>query len=177
MRGSSLPIAFLFGVMTWLLAGCSAASWLLNVPTPSPLPPLTPSPPVRAPSSSSIYIVKPGDTLWRIAKRTGVDVETLILLNQLENPNMLQPGQRLILSGQPLPTPAPTPILCSLGCATPPPGCRIKAYRARLDGMPLYVLPEDPIYPLPRAELWFCREEDAQAAGWVHWTPAGPAAP
>ncbi len=126
------------------------------------------------------YEVQPGDTLWLIARRFNMDMETLIQVNELENPDLLQPGQRLLISdrvtisGRLLPTATPTPLRCVTGCEKPPPGCEIKAVIARLDGTRLYLLPEDPLYPRRAADLWFCREEDAQRAGWRRWTPYGP---
>jgi hypothetical protein len=83
----------------------------------------------------------------------------------------------MTISGKMLPTPTPTPILCQQGCQQPPPGCEIKAYVARLDGMKLYVTPIDDIYAMQQAKMWFCREQDARAAGWRHWTPNGPETP
>ena len=44
-----------------------------------------------------LYIVQPGDTLWKIAKRYGVSVETLIAANDIKNPDLIQPGQKIIL--------------------------------------------------------------------------------
>jgi hypothetical protein len=43
-----------------------------------------------------------------------------------------------------------------------------------MDGERRYVLPDDDIYPLQQASVWFCREEDAIKLGWKHWTPRGP---
>ena len=129
------------------------------------------------------YEVKSGDTLWSIAKRMHIDVETLVEVNELQNPDDLHPGDRLLISdkitisGELLPTPTPTPIPCLRGCTQPPKGCAIKAYRARLDGMKLYVTPEDEIYAVQQADVWFCREQDARGAGWLHWTPNGPETP
>jgi LysM repeat protein len=76
----------------------------------TPLPTATPT--------LYFYRVQPGDTLWRIAQRHGLDVETLRQVNGLQNPHVILAGQRLLisdrvtLSGTPLPTRTPT--------ATPP---------------------------------------------------------
>ncbi|GEM_PF-3845125 len=45
------------------------------------------------------YVVEPGDTLWRLARRYGVPLKTLIEVNRLENPNLIQPGQVLTIPG------------------------------------------------------------------------------
>ncbi|MDI3281188.1 MAG: peptidoglycan DD-metalloendopeptidase family protein [Bacillota bacterium] len=41
------------------------------------------------------YTVQPGDNLWRIARRYGVDVETLVAANDLADLHLLRPGQKL----------------------------------------------------------------------------------
>lgn len=43
------------------------------------------------------YIVKPGDTLWKIAQQFGVTVEQLMSLNNISNPDNLQVGQILLI--------------------------------------------------------------------------------
>lgn len=46
------------------------------------------------------YIVKSGDTLWEIAKRTtgnGVNYKTIAKKNNIANPNVISPGQKLVL--------------------------------------------------------------------------------
>lgn len=46
--------------------------------------------------------VQPGDTLWLIAQRFGVTVQYLLQLNpQITDPNVIYPGQVLVVSGQP----------------------------------------------------------------------------
>ena len=44
------------------------------------------------------YIVKKGDTLWRIAKNYGVSVETILRANHITNTKDLQVGQKLIIT-------------------------------------------------------------------------------
>jgi len=46
---------------------------------------------------SSSYVVRPGDTLYSIAWRHGVDAERLARWNGLRDPNLIQPGQRLLV--------------------------------------------------------------------------------
>jgi len=43
------------------------------------------------------YVVKPGDTLWRIATTYGVTVQAIVTANALTNPNLILPGQVLII--------------------------------------------------------------------------------
>lgn len=140
-------------------------------PTDGPAPTLAPR----------YYTVQPGDSLWGIADALGVDADMLITVNEIDDPSLIQPGQRLLISdkvtvsGRVLPTPTATPFPCQQGCAQPPDGCEIKGVIAKLDGTKIYVLPEDELYDLRGADKWFCRVLDAESAGWVRWTEYGPA--
>lgn len=53
--------------------------------------------PVEEVTAPQFYFVRPGDTLWSIANRYGLDVNSLMAINRLENPNVIYPGQRLTL--------------------------------------------------------------------------------
>jgi len=53
------------------------------------------------------YVIKPGDTLNKIARANGVDEATLLRLNKLVNPNRLVVGQTLRLSEGSEPAAAP----------------------------------------------------------------------
>jgi LysM repeat protein len=48
-------------------------------------------------SKAKFYVVRPGDSLLRIAAKTGVSITTIEELNPKVNPNSLQPSQRLLL--------------------------------------------------------------------------------
>jgi LysM repeat protein len=51
----------------------------------------------------STYVVKEGDTLSEIAEQHGTTVENLVSLNQIENPDLIHPGQELkLMSDQPV---------------------------------------------------------------------------
>jgi len=42
--------------------------------------------------------VQPGETLWGISRQYGLDMETLALVNELDNPDSLKVGQKLLIS-------------------------------------------------------------------------------
>ncbi|MDN5331023.1 MAG: hypothetical protein PWP45_248 [Tepidanaerobacteraceae bacterium] len=48
----------------------------------------------------TIYIVQKGDTLWKIAKRYNVTLEAIIKANNITNPDLIYPGQRLLIPRQ-----------------------------------------------------------------------------
>lgn len=56
-----------------------------------------PSETVKPNISDTYYIVKKGDTLSGIAKKYGTDVRTLQSLNNIANPNLIYPGNKIYL--------------------------------------------------------------------------------
>jgi membrane-bound lytic murein transglycosylase D len=48
------------------------------------------------------YRVRPGDSLWSIARRNGMTIEQLARMNGISKNAMLHPGQRLQISGAPV---------------------------------------------------------------------------
>jgi hypothetical protein len=58
---------------------------------------VTPLPTVYPTSTPMLYTVKTGDTLGRIADQFGVDVEELIAINDLADPDWLEPGMQLVI--------------------------------------------------------------------------------
>ncbi len=59
-----------------------------------------------------VYTVQPGDTLILIALSHNLNMAEVALVNNLSNPNLIFPGQQLILPGIAAPTPSPpdTPL-------------------------------------------------------------------
>ena len=51
-------------------------------------------------ASITIYVVQNGDTLWKIAKRYYTTIENIININELENPDTIKPGDKLIIPGR-----------------------------------------------------------------------------
>ena len=48
-------------------------------------------------ASMTVYIVQPGDTLWKIAKRYNTPLDELIAINDIEHPSRIVPGQKLLI--------------------------------------------------------------------------------
>ncbi|HZG85078.1 bifunctional 2',3'-cyclic-nucleotide 2'-phosphodiesterase/3'-nucleotidase [Paenibacillus sp.] len=59
--------------------------------------PSAPKPETVEPAQQSIYIVKPGDNLSKIAKLYGVTWQQLAKHNKLKNPNLIYPNQRIAI--------------------------------------------------------------------------------
>ena len=75
-----------------ILAGCTSRS------ARAPVTDMSGGPVDTAPATGT-YVVKPGDTLYQIAQRHGMDVATLVSLNNITDPSQLRVGQTLRLSG------------------------------------------------------------------------------
>lgn len=67
--------------------------------------PVTPTP-APAPQPGGTYTVVKGDTLSAIASKTGTTVDQLVSLNNIQNKNLIYPGQVLRLSGGSTPAPS-----------------------------------------------------------------------
>lgn len=91
-----------------VLAGCTSS-------TKAPVSDLSSGVP-----SSATYVVKPGDTLNKISRATGVPEGTITRINKITNPNLLIVGQTLRLSDaqSPAATPRPSTAVTSPARAT-----------------------------------------------------------
>jgi LysM repeat protein len=80
-------------------------------PQPTSPPQVVALPPFVMPTAqadgSVVYIVQPGDSLWRIAANTGLTIDQLKAMNGLTS-NLLSTGQHLIIGQGATATPAPT---------------------------------------------------------------------
>lgn len=47
--------------------------------------------------NTTYHEVQPGDTLWSISRRLGLPLEVILQLNKLANPNLIYPGQKIII--------------------------------------------------------------------------------
>ncbi|HXF61238.1 MAG TPA: LysM domain-containing protein, partial [Caldilineaceae bacterium] len=86
----------------WLLRLCLMASLLLAAGGGL----LHLSAPAHAqPAAETTYTVAPGDTLFLIAQRFGVPLETLIAANGITNPDVIEVGQVLVIPTGAAPAP------------------------------------------------------------------------
>jgi LysM repeat protein len=86
---------------TVLLAACTEASTRNTAPAA-----FTPTPTSAAPAT---HVVVRGETLSTIARDTGVELRTLVELNDIQTPDLIEPGLVLLLETAPEPAPAPPP--------------------------------------------------------------------
>lgn len=92
---------FLLAVFIVQLVGCAAG-------TPGPAPVhdrnATRKPAAAAPAGAS-HVVQRGETLYSIARQYGQEPKNIIIWNQLENPNSISPGQRILVAPPGAPPP------------------------------------------------------------------------
>ena len=82
---SSLPVFSAVLVLAGVLSGCASN-------TPAPVQDRSQS---SSTAAKDTYVVKPGDTLYSIARAHGMDHRELIALNGIENPNQISVGRVL----------------------------------------------------------------------------------
>lgn len=99
-----------------VLAGCSEAlRW-----DPPPEPPGGRSAPSARPSGN-VHVVRPGETLYAIAFRYGLDHRELARLNNLGDGSLIYPGQEIRLGGAAASTATPPPARGGSARAPAPP--------------------------------------------------------
>jgi LysM repeat protein len=95
-------------VLSVIDPGSGSAAATSGPPTSPPVVKLPPFVlPTAQPDGSVVYIVQPGDSLWRIAANTGKTIDEIKAMNGLTS-NVLTAGQRLIIGEGPTATPEPT---------------------------------------------------------------------
>ncbi len=126
-------------VATAVLAGCASRS------TKAPVTDMSGAQPA-APAASSTYVVRAGDTLYKIAQSNNMDVATLSRLNNISVPSQLRVGQVLRLDGS-----GPEPARAA----------------------PVKSAPATPVTPVaPAAPTAVARASDASAISWA-WPASG----
>lgn len=76
-----------------ILAGCASKG------TRAPVVDMTGGQPASSAQPTGSYVVKPGDTLYKIARANNVDMESVKRWNNLTDPNQISVGQVLKMSG------------------------------------------------------------------------------
>lgn len=74
----------------------AAAEEVPVAPEPEPAPVVAEAPAAPAPAPAPVertYTVKPGDTLSKIGREFGVTYQSIAKLNNIENPDLIYPGQ------------------------------------------------------------------------------------
>lgn len=66
-------------------------------PEPIPTPEAEPSPEPSPTPEPRTHVVQQGETLSGIARNFGTTVEALVAANNIENPDVINPGQELII--------------------------------------------------------------------------------
>lgn len=56
--------------------------------------------PVEKKAEDTVYVVKSGDTLSKIASKYGTTYQELARINNIENPNLIFPGQKIKINGK-----------------------------------------------------------------------------
>lgn len=99
-RPTVRPVVAVTRVPTQDVPGTQTAYALRIVPTPTP---------------AGLYVVKPGDTLSKIADAFETTVDEIIAQNSIADPNQIEVGQSLIIpsllmpSAESVESPSPTP--------------------------------------------------------------------
>lgn len=98
--GGTTPATEMVAPATTSLAGPTASVTSAELPTTPVTEMVMPAPKVAAtnPKWGQMwkYVVKNGDTMWKIAKQVGVTLDQLVAANpQVANPGQIQPGQVL----------------------------------------------------------------------------------
>ncbi len=130
LDGEMTATAMIFGATETAFARATETATALGIlpPTATLLPPemptLTPTP---DPTGNCIYVVRRGDTTYRVATQFGVTIDQIAQANGLTNPSVIHVGQELTIPGCGNKTPTPGPGVPPSD-ATPPPGCQQQTY-------------------------------------------------
>ena len=91
----------------------------LIIPSGGASLPVSTQPAATAGTTGTIYVIQPGDTLYKIMVKFNVSASAIIVANRLTNPSLLFVGQKLVIPGAAAPVPAAT---APAATAVPVPG-------------------------------------------------------
>jgi lipoprotein NlpD len=86
------------GLAIAAVAGCAARA-ATSPPVVTRAPRTTPAVPAPQATDGVIHVVHPGQTLWRIARAYGVDIEEVQRANDISDPSRIENGQELRIPG------------------------------------------------------------------------------
>jgi hypothetical protein len=90
--------ATMLGVLYFWNRAHQTAAIIVSTPTGQmPHGDLPPLPTVNSTATPFLYTVKTGDTLGKIAEQFGVSVDELVAINNITDPDWLEPGMQLII--------------------------------------------------------------------------------
>lgn len=160
-KGGSRCLLIAAVLVSTILAGCASRT------THAPVSDLSGTSEV-APASGGTYVVRPGDTLYKIAQANDTDVASLVRLNHLSDPSQLRVGQTIRLSGSsaaapsaPVATPVPVTPSSTAETEAPPAkasdaglitwgwpasGRIIQGFNASTKGIDISGAPGEPVY-------------------------------
>lgn len=95
--GSAISLFMIYWATRYFMGGPAVSEPLSPVAQSTLLAPALAVTMTTPPATNGEYLVQTGDTLFNIAQALGVSVETLIALNQLEDPTRIVAGERLIV--------------------------------------------------------------------------------
>jgi LysM repeat protein len=112
-------------LLVWLLRGPQAEPTPTPRPSAPPTEPHSPTPsplPVPSPTPGPyLYVVQEGDTLFSIAAAYGVSLDELIAANSVSDPNLIRPGDALVIPGRTAPVAPEQPGAVEVPLPTTPP--------------------------------------------------------
>jgi hypothetical protein len=88
---------------------CTPSPAPSGLDTPGPRRTPTPLPTVEVTPAPFIYVIQPGDHLVNIADLYSVDIQDVMKLNGITNPNRISVGQQLLIPGYGVPPPTKKP--------------------------------------------------------------------
>jgi len=105
--------------------------------------------PIGATMNPKLYVVQVGDNLSYIAWRYQTTVQNLIVWNNLSDPNMLQPGQPIVVRGRPV---APVAVASAEPVLQPAPSAQVNAYQAQSELAAVPLRQQAPVAPTASAQ-------------------------
>jgi len=152
---------FMAGIML-VLAGCATGPDRRAPIVDLSQQPAATAGPAATPQAGSTYVVKPGDSLYRIARSNNLDVESLKRWNNINDANQISVGQVLKLSGGAAPAAGNGPAATTPGPVAGGKSEPVPLDQPPADGAAKPATPPAPATPTPTP----ARAADASVIAW-----------